>query len=88
MKTFFVLLNDQTETNPEVDQAHRDYLAELSQSGQLIQSGSFIDYKGNMLLFRAEDKKAALVVALGDPYVREGHKTFKMYQIELEEINA
>ncbi|NMB04702.1 MAG: hypothetical protein GX978_09130 [Tissierellia bacterium] len=88
MKTFFILLNDQTEPSQETHEAHRAHIEALRQSGQLIQSGNFVDYKGNMALIKAEDKKAALVLALSDPYVREGCKTFKMYQIELEEYNA
>ena len=88
MKTFFILLNDQTEPSEDIHEAHRAHIAELKQSGQLIQSGAFVDYKGNMALIKAEDRKAALVIALSDPYVREGSKTFKMYQIELEEYNA
>ncbi|HHT21289.1 MAG TPA: hypothetical protein GXZ74_07625 [Tissierellia bacterium] len=88
MKTFFILLNDQTEPTPEIHQAHREHITQLKQSGQLIESGAFVDYKGNMALVEAEDKKAALVIALSDPYVREGCKTFKLYQIELEDENA
>lgn len=85
MNTYFVLFNDQQEPSDEAHQAHLDYIETLREAGTLVQSGTFVDYKGGMLLFRAEDKTAALVVALGDPYVREGYKTFKMYQIELEE---
>lgn len=85
MKTFFVLMNDQTEPSEMAHEAHKAHVEALKQSGELIHSGTFLDYKGNMALLRAEDKKAALVLALSDPYIREGYKTFKLYEVNLEE---
>lgn len=85
MKTFFVLMNDQTDPSETAHEAHRAHITALKQSGQMIYSGAFLDYKGNMALIRAEDKKAALVLALSDPYIREGYKTFKLYEVNLEE---
>lgn len=87
MKTFFILLNDQTDPTPEVEDAHQAHVKALLQSGDLIQSGTFLDYKGNMAIVRAEDKKAAMVLALADPYVRGGYKTFKLYEVQLEALN-
>lgn len=85
MKSFFVLLNDQTDPTPEIDEAHQTHVKALLQSGDMLQSGTFLDYKGNMAIIRAKDKTDALVIALSDPYVREGCKTFKMYEVQLEE---
>lgn len=85
MKRFFILQQDKQAPDESSVQAHRDHLESLRTEGILLYSGSFVDYKGNMQIIQAADKKAALVIALSDPYIREGFKTFKMYEFTGEE---
>ena len=51
---------------------HRDYLKVLLDSGNLVQSGPFIDDSGALLVYEADDLAAAETLLASDPYSQAG----------------
>ena len=66
--------NDEVERRSEVRPTHRDYLAGLTERGQLQVSGPFADGEpgGALLVFVAETAEAARSLVDADPFVLEG----------------
>lgn len=86
MKTFFILLHKKKDFTAEVIERHMAYLSTLKQQGRLVLCGPFLDWKGGMVVVRAEDRKQAMVDALADPYVVEGFEHFEIH--ELDDVTA
>lgn len=66
--------NDDVERRSAVRPTHRDYLAGLTERGQLQVSGPFADGEpgGALLVFVAETADAARSLVDADPFVLEG----------------
>lgn len=86
MKTFFILLHKKKDLNEEVIARHMAHLSTLKREGRLVLCGPFLDWKGGMVVVRAEDRKAAMVDALADPFVSEGYEQFEIH--ELDDVTA
>lgn len=65
---------DEVERRTAVRPTHRDYLAGLTERGQLQVSGPFADGEpgGALLVFVADDAAGARVLIDADPFVLEG----------------
>lgn len=66
--------NDDVDRRTAVRPTHRDYLAGLTERGQLQVSGPFADGEpgGALLVFVADDGAGARALIAGDPFVVEG----------------
>lgn len=82
MKTFFILLHKNKEFTEEVIARHMAHLSMLKAAGQLVLAGPFLDWKGGMVVVRAEDRKAAMMIALADPFVSEGFERFEIHELD------
>ena len=63
---------DAAETRPPHRPAHLARVAALRAAGVIIEAGAFPDMSGSLLMIRAADADAALAIARGDVYMREG----------------
>jgi uncharacterized protein len=52
--------------------AHRQYLGQLLQNGQLAASGPFTDDSGALIVYEAESREAAEKLLQGDPFQAAG----------------
>jgi uncharacterized protein YciI len=59
--------------------AHRQYLVELRQRGQLAASGPFTDDSGALIIYEANTKEEAEQFLQGDPFFQNG--IFVRYQL-------
>ena len=57
-----------TEKRDEIRPAHRAFLAELQQRGQLLVSGPWVSGTGALLVFEAEDETALKEMLEHDPF--------------------
>jgi uncharacterized protein YciI len=56
----------------EVRPAHRDYVTELHERGQIRMSGPLADQTGAIILYVADDLDAARALVEADPYAKAG----------------
>jgi hypothetical protein len=56
--------------------SHREFLAELHDSGRLLMAGPFADDSGALLLFSAESEELVSSLIEADPYARAGVVTY------------
>jgi uncharacterized protein YciI len=63
---------DAAELRPPHRPAHLARIAALRAAGVVLEAGAFPDMSGSLLLVRAADADAALAIARGDVYLREG----------------
>lgn len=63
---------DATETRPRFRAEHLARVAELRDRGIVIEAGAYADVSSSLLLVRAADEEAALALARGDVYMRNG----------------
>jgi uncharacterized protein len=52
--------------------AHRQYLTQLRESGQLAASGPFTDDSGALIIYEADSRAAAEALLRGDPFNLNG----------------
>ncbi len=84
MKTFVILLsNTDLETDANVIQKHIEYLKSLDDKGLLILAGPFSDYPGGMVVIKAHHEEEAIQIALSDPFVSQGYRTFEIRTLEV-----
>ena len=56
------------ERRMEVRPAHREYLAELKESGKLVTAGPFADQTGALLIYDVADEAELRDILAEDPY--------------------
>ena len=87
--TTYVMLIIRGETYKRINQAlvdkHIEYIRNLDGQGRLVLAGATKGFPkvGGMIIFKAKDEKAAKAFCQGEPFVAEGHATFKMFTIRL-----
>jgi uncharacterized protein YciI len=59
--------------------AHRQYLSQLRERGQLAVAGPFTDDSGSLIVYEAESREAAEALIQGDPFNLNG--IFISYQM-------
>lgn len=57
---------------------HVDHLAQLDQNGKLVLCGPFADHPSGMVIVSAKDKEEAQSIAMSDPFVKLGFRTFEV----------
>jgi uncharacterized protein YciI len=72
--TTYRYIDDSTEARDAVRPAHRAYLAELTEQGNLALSGPYADAgdPGALLIFEAASEADARALISADPFVTEG----------------
>jgi uncharacterized protein YciI len=84
MKTFVILLsNTDLETDAISIEKHVDYLKSLDDKGLLMLAGPFSDYPGGMVIIRAHHEEEAIQIALTDPFIALGYRTFEVRTLEV-----
>jgi uncharacterized protein YciI len=61
---------DATERRPAVRAQHLARIAELRESGTIVEAGAFADMSTSLILLRAPSEEAALAVVRADIYFR------------------
>jgi uncharacterized protein YciI len=82
MPCFVYLMENVHPLNPDTINQHIDHLRRLDVSGKLMLCGPFTDYPGGMVVFEASDMEEAQTIALSDPFIAMGYRTFTIRTIE------
>ncbi len=68
--------------NDELVKSHVEHLKELKKQGKLVLCGPFTDYSGGMVVFIAKDLTEATNIAMSDPFISSGCKSFEIRTLE------
>jgi len=66
------------ETSPQTIRRHIEHIRKLDDDGQLVLCGPFIDHPSGLVIVKAGDVADATRIAMADPFVREGVRTFEV----------
>ncbi len=66
-----------------VIEPHRQFLNQLAERGQLVESGRFTDGTGGAYVVRAESLEAAREIAFTDPVHTTGSSALTVYEWEI-----
>lgn len=80
---YVYLMNNKKPLNNELIKSHVEYLRALKAQGKLILCGPFTDYPGGMVVFSAENVTEATNIAMSDPFIASGCKSFEVRTLEL-----
>ncbi len=84
MKTFVILLSHtEKETNRVAVEHHVAYLKALDDKGLLVLAGPFTDVPGGMVVIKADHEEEAIQIALTDPFISQGFRTFEIRTLEV-----
>ena len=81
-QTFMILLHDQKPLSKDIIYSHVDHLKALDHQGKLIFSGPFKHHEGGVVIIYATSKEEAQKIALLDPFIKEGFKTYEIIEVE------
>ena len=62
---------------------HVAFLRALDRKGQLLMAGPFADGSGGMIILTVDSLEAATRIALSDPFVESGHRSFAVREWQL-----
>lgn len=68
---------------PKLIADHIAHLKRLDAAGRLVLCGPFKDYKGGMVVVKADSLEAARAVAEEDPFIKEGFETYELRTLEV-----
>lgn len=80
MKMFLVVTQRGPSFTPEILARHIDYLNNLRTKNQLLFSGSFSDYPGGAVVFRADHRTEIEEILANDPIIAEGASAIVVFQ--------
>ncbi|OIO06249.1 MAG: hypothetical protein AUJ52_12595 [Elusimicrobia bacterium CG1_02_63_36] len=81
---FVILLSHAGKPMTEaVIRAHVAHLKRLNDEGRLVLCGPFKDFKGGMVVVKADSYEEAKAIAEADPFVKEGVETYELRTWEL-----
>jgi len=84
MKTFVILLSHtEKEAKEHMIEQHVNFLRTLDQKGLLVLAGPFSDIPGGMVIIKAHHEEEAIQIALSDPFVSQGYRTFEIRTLEV-----
>jgi uncharacterized protein YciI len=81
-QTFMILLHNQKPLSNDIIFSHVDHLKALDQQKKLIFSGPFKHLEGGVIIIYATSIEEAQNIALSDPFIKEGFKTFEIIEVE------
>ncbi len=87
MPVYVYLMEDKNPLNNEVVALHIAHLRTLDNEGRLIVCGPFTDFKGGMVVLRAHDKAEANQIAMSDPFINGGFKTYEVRTLEVADAS-
>ncbi len=67
----------------ELIRGHVRYLRNLDQQGKLVVCGPFRDYKGGMVVFRADSYEEAQRIVESDPFITSGVESYELRTMEV-----
>lgn len=84
MKTFVIFLN-KTEKEADLNgiKAHVRHLASLDDKGLLVLAGPYEDASGGLVIIKAHHEEEAIQIALSDPFVQMGYRSFELKTLEV-----
>ncbi|MFE9576484.1 YciI family protein [Nocardia sp. NPDC006044] len=82
MKKFLVLAMRTPNFDTAVLQPHKDFLQQLNERGQLVESARFADGTGGAYFIAAENLDAAKELAFADPVHTTGSSAVTVYEWE------
>ena len=68
--------------SPEAIAAHVAHLRALDDRGALVLCGPFVGVDGGVVCYLAGSRDEALTLADADPFVKLGHKRYRLHEIE------
>lgn len=82
---YVYLLSDIEDVDTPFDaiKAHVEHLKNLEADEKLVLCGPFSDFKGGIVIFKAESITEAKAVAEADPFVKGGYRTYELRTLEL-----
>lgn len=79
---YVYLMKNVRPLNEEIIRRHVEHLRGLKKQGKLVLCGPFTDYPGGMVVFLAEDLAEATDIAMADPFIAAGYKSFEIRTME------
>ena len=76
-------MKNQKPLNSDIIKRHVEHLKVLKNQGKLILCGPFADYPGGMVIISAEDINEATEIAMSDPFISSGCKSYEIRTLEL-----
>ena len=84
MNIYVILLSSLSKPmNQEIILKHVNHLKKLDSSHQLILCGPFSDHPSGIVIIHAKDLPEATQIALSDPFVKEGYRSFEIRTLEV-----
>ncbi|WP_433709954.1 YciI family protein [Nocardia sp. CA-084685] len=80
---YLVMAMRKSSFDPAVIEPHRQFLNELLERGQLVESGRFTDGTGGAYVIHAESLEAAREIAFTDPVHTTGSSELTVYEWEI-----
>ncbi|MGA6187552.1 YciI family protein [Nocardia iowensis] len=82
MKKYLVMAMRTPRFDPAVIEPHKQFLKQLSERGQLVESARFTDGTGGAYFLTAENLDAARELAFADPVHTTGSSELTIYEWE------
>lgn len=73
---YIYLMDNIKPLTKEVVELHVKHLKQLKERNQLVLCGPFTDYPGGMVVIKAQDLIEATNIAMQDPFISLGYKSF------------
>lgn len=80
---YVYLMKNQKPFDNDIIKSHVEHLRTLKNQGKLVLCGPFSDYHGGMVIISAEDIKEATDIAMSDPFIASGCKSYELRTLEI-----
>ena len=80
---YVYFMKNQKPLNEELIKEHVEHLKSLKSQGKLVLCGPFSDYPGGMVVYLADNLEEATSIAMADPFISSGCKTFEIRTLEV-----
>lgn len=67
----------------ELIRVHVAHLKKLDEEGKLVLCGPFSDYRGGMIIIRAQSFEEARTIAESDPFVKAGVENYEIRTLQV-----
>ncbi|MDR2930750.1 MAG: YciI family protein [Propionibacteriaceae bacterium] len=76
---FVMLMEIRHPVSMDVVARHVEHLKMLDKAGSLVMCGPFLDNSGGMVVLQTATREEADAIALSDPFIAEGYKTYELH---------